>query len=360
MTVGRAAAAVGLVLIFAATWLVLDRTEHRPRWVVVEAPETAVVGQKFEVRVALEKSVEATQVSCTLHRANAERRGWGFLASSGPARPAVGGGTYSFVFDVPEREDTAFAFVLVYLSPTGEWQDGTRAVTTKLIQVRRGGAGADSRTLKRIGIYTYITAARAVAMKAAGGRPDLPRVERRPSAWVHPILAVLLLAAAICAMIAGKRHPDARPESSGERTVWLVFGTILAVSAVVEVSGLAGHLASLGRRLAQEQDIYDFRQIFQKAIMAAVAAAGFGLFLLFIKALRKPGSPRCLWWVGIGLAAYLSVSFVSVLSFHAVDAVRGMTWREVSPLDGARGAGAFVSLIAAVLALGAKNRKTRV
>jgi len=59
---------------------------------------------------------------------------------------------------------------------------------------------------------------------------------------------------------------------------------------------------------------------------------------------------------GMGLAAYLAVSFVSLLSFHAVDVVRGMTWHGLSPVDAARGAGALVPLFAAAFALRRKNR----
>ena len=50
------AAAAALVLVFAATWVVLDLTEDRPAWLVVEGPETAVVGRPIEFRVRLVKS----------------------------------------------------------------------------------------------------------------------------------------------------------------------------------------------------------------------------------------------------------------------------------------------------------------
>lgn len=152
----RLAAAAALVLVFAATWFALDRSERRPRWAVVEAPAAAAVGGAFEVRVRLGRSVGPTMVDCTLHRANAERRGWGFLASSGPARPAAGGGAYTFEFTVPAKADTAFVFALVYLSPTGEWPDATRAVATAFVPV-----GTESGPLRRLALHHYPTAAYA-------------------------------------------------------------------------------------------------------------------------------------------------------------------------------------------------------
>jgi hypothetical protein len=340
-----------LVIAFAATWLVFDRTEHRPGWLTVEEPAAAVVGQPLEIRVALEQSVEATQIDCSLHHANAERKGWGYLASSGPARPAVGGKTYSFVFAVPEHEDTAFAFAIVFLSPTGKWQDGTRAVSTTLMPIKRDATATKNLGLKKTRVYHYETAVESAAAKAAGQRP-----RRRPSVWVHPVLSLLLLSTAVlCAAKAGRRRPEAFPEETRDRTIWAAFAAVFALSALLELSGVVGHLAAWGRRLAQEGNFYDFRKPYQKAAMAAVAAGGLALFFLFIRAMRRPGAHRFFWWVGIGLAAYFSVSFISVLSFHAVDVVRGMTWHGLSPVDAVRGAGALVSLFAAVFALNQKN-----
>jgi len=347
----RAGIAAALVLVFAATWAILDRTEHRPGWLAVEAPAAAVVGQPLEIRVKLDKSVEATEISCTLHRAGPDRKIRGYLASSGPARQASGGETYSFSFEVPEREDMAFASAIIFLSPTGEWPDGTRAVSTKLMPVKRDGTAEENRGLKKTRVYRYSTAAESAAAKAAersarGG----------PSPWAHPIVFIILItSAALCRAKAGRKRLDASPTETRERTNWLAFAAVFVLSAFLELSGVVEHLAAWGRRLAEEGNLYDFRKPFQKALMAAVAAAAMGLFFLFIRALRKPGSHLFLWWVGIGLAAYLSASFISVLSFHAVDVVRGMTWHGLSPVDVTRGAGALVSLFATVFALRRKN-----
>jgi hypothetical protein len=338
-------AAVAMALVFAAAWLVLDRTERRPRWVAVETTAAAAVGRPFEVRVALAKSVETTMISCTLHRANDERRGWGFLASAGPSRPASGGGTYAFTFDVPNKAETAYVFGLVFLSPTGEWKDATRAVATELVPISPDAAGQDGRPLERLAVRTYPTAARAEATRAAAAR-----AARRPPAWAHPVLAALLLAAAWAAVLAGRAGPWRRPESSGERTIWLLFAAVLAVGAFVEVSGFAGAVAAFGRQWARGAQIYDVRRPLQKLIMSGLAAASLGLFFLFIRAVRRPGSRRELWWAGIGLADYLVLSFVGVLSFHAVDAARSVTLMGLPPYDAIRAAGVLAALLAGLAA----------
>lgn len=349
-----AAAAALLLIVFTATWFVLDRTEHRPRWISVETTPAAVVGGPFEVRVTLAKPVQATRIDCTLHRANAERRGWGYLASCCPAREAAGGGTYSFVFTVPEKAETAFVFALVFLSPTGEWRDATRAVATALVPVGPAAAGAEPRPLKRVALHHYPTA-RTAAMRAADERTRPSRTGAGPSAWAHPLLAALLLAGAFFSYRAGGPRTAGPASASAERRIWLVLAAVLAASAVVEVSGFAGHLAEWGRRLAGQVRLYDYRKPFQKAIMAAAASASVGLFLFFIRAMRRPGSHRGLWGAGLGVAAYVIVSAIGVLSFHAVDVFRSLAWHGLSPFDALRGGGAAAALSAAYLTARRKN-----
>ena len=347
----RTGLAAALVIVFAATWVVLDRTEHRPGWLAVEAPAAAIVGQPLEIRVTLKKYVQATEISCTLHRAGADRKIRGYLSSSGPPRDVAGGGTFSFIFEVPEREDMAFASAIIFLSPTGKWQDGTRAVSTKLMPVKRDGTAIGNLGLNKTRVYHYSTAAESAAAKAAARGP-----RRGSSPWAHPIIFVILISSAgLCRAKAGRKMPDATPEETRERTIWLALAAVFVLGAFLELSGVVGHLAAWGRRLAEEENLYDLRKPYQKAAMAAVAAGSLGLFLLFLRAMRKPGSHRFVWGVGIGLAAYLSVSFVSVLSFHAIDVVGGMTWHGVSPVDMVRGMGALVSLISAIAAL--RSRK---
>jgi len=354
---GRAGAVASLVLVFAATWIALSLTDDRPGWLTVEAPEIAVVGRPFEVRVTLKRSVEPTEINCTLNRANAERKGWGYLASSGPPRPAAGGETYTFVFErVPEREATSYAFVLVYLSPTGRWEDGTRAATAQYLPVTKDDPAEASLGLRKTRVYRYPTAAEEARAQA---RARTRRPSGRPSVWVHPLLGLLLLAASVFAGIKAKRsRTAAATEEAGESTVWLAFAVLLAAGAIMELSGIAGHITAWGRRLAEEQGVYELRRPAQKAIMAALAAAGLGLFILFIRAIRKPGPHRALWWAGIGLAVYLAMSVVSILSFHAVDAASRMLWHGVSPVDAARGAGALAAFLAALAGVRRPARRT--
>lgn len=343
-----AAAAAALLIVFAATWIVLDRTEDRPGWLLVEAPETAFVGRTLEVRVALKKSVGPAMINCTLFRANANRQGWGFLASSGPSRPAAGGGSYVFVFDVPDRGQTAFAFPLVFLSPTGQWEDATHAATAVYMPVLKDGPAAAEVEFRKKPVYRYPTPAEAARTREREARA-LPR--GRPSVWVHPALGVLLFAAAAFAAAKARRlGAGAKPGRGGERQAWLILAVLLAAGAMAELTGIAGHVAAWGRRLAEAGGVYESRKGFQKTVMAALAAASLGLFLLFIRAVRRSGADRHLLWAGIGLADYLAVSFVSALSFHAVDAARGIFWHGVSPVDAARGAGVVVALLAAAVA----------
>lgn len=341
-----AAAAAALLLVFAATWIVLDRTEGRPGWLRVEAPAVAVVGRPLEVRVTLTKrTADPVLVSCTLHRANAERRGWGFLAAAGPARAASAGVPLLFVFDVPDRPETAFAFPLVFLSPTGNWADGTRAATAEYMPVVRE---AGPTVLARRRVFRYPTAAQESRRRARAVRTGPPA---RPSVWVHPVLAGLLAAAAVCAAAAGRKQGGpASPDDGRARRAWLVLAGALAAAAGLEISGLAGPLTAWGRRWAEARGLYDMRKPVQEMLIAATAAGSLGLVFLFIKAVRRAGTNRVLLWATVGLADYLAVSFVSVLSFHAIDVARGLVWHGLSPVDALRGAGVVAALAAAAAA----------
>ena len=353
---GRVAAVLALALVFSATWSLLDRSEGRPRWLRVEAPEFAVVGRPLEVRVTLAQDVGPARISCTLHRAKADRKAGNYLASAGPDRPAAGGGTYSFVFEVPEHKDMDYVFALIFLSPTGEWRDGTRAVTTRRSPVRRDATPEGRPELVKTPLYRYPTAAESAANAA---RPSKRRPLGPRPAWTHPVLAAVLLAAAALSLVRAGRSGAAGSEAAGERAVWLAFAAVLALSAALEVSGLAGQVVAAARRLAEEANVYEARKAFQKGVMAAVAAGGLGLFLIFLRAVRRPGRHRHLWWAGIGLALYFSVSFVSALSFHAIDVARGMTWGGIPLVDAVRGAGGLVALAAAAAGLGASSGEAR-
>jgi hypothetical protein len=307
-----------------------------------------VIGRTIEIRITLKASVKPTMINCSLHRANAERKGWGLLAAREPSRPAAGGGTYSFVFTVPEREDTAFVFGLVYLSPTGRWEDGTRAATTKYVPYVRDEPAAELAALRKTTTYWYPTAAeeQKEREKAKTARPP-----GRPSLWVHPVLGLLLIAAAALATLKARRSVADRPGADVERAVWLAFAVLLLGCAAAELSGLGGHLAAWARRLAEARKVYELRRPFQQTIMAAMAAGGLGFLFLFMRAVRRPGSHRSIWWAAIGLGLYLAMSLASVLSFHAVDAARKLLWHGISPVDAVRGAGAAVTLAATALSL---------
>ncbi|HOW86996.1 MAG TPA: hypothetical protein P5119_13445 [Candidatus Aminicenantes bacterium] len=341
------AAAAALLLVFAATWTVLDRTEDRPRWLTVETPDAAVFGRTFEVRVTLKGAVGPTRIYCSLQRANAAKKDWGFLAAAGPARPAAGGRSLTFVFDVPDRDRTAFVFPLIFLSPTGRWEDAERAATARYAPVVRDGARPAGPALRKRPVYPYPSPAQAARRERAASAARPPG---RPSAWVHPAIGVLLAAAAALAAAVSRRSVPA-PGRFGRKRAWLGLAVLCAASAAVEMTGLAGHVAAWGRRLAAAGGVYELRQPFQKAAMAALAAASLGLFLYFIKAVRRSGADRPLMWAAVGLAGYLAVSFAAVLSFHAVDVAGTIVWHGVSPVAAMRGAGAVVTMVASASAL---------
>jgi hypothetical protein len=147
----RKPVALGLAaagLIFAAAWAVVDRVERRarvrnqPRWLTVEASPLAVVGRPVDLRVTLQDLPGPEMIVCGLRWTAADRRVTGGLASAGPARETRGGETIDFRIEVRDREEMRFVSAVIYLSPTGRWQDRTRGASTELIPVSRGGDAA--------------------------------------------------------------------------------------------------------------------------------------------------------------------------------------------------------------------------
>ncbi len=137
-----AGAAVLLLIVFAATYAGLDRTERRLK----------------------------------------ER-----IASAGPARK-TDGGSRLFRFDVPPIAGLQYVSAVVYLSPTGRWQDRTAAAHTKLMPVRSAAEAGGSPGLKRTSAYRSTTAEedRAIGSgrEAAGLGPRAAApAERGRSGW---------------------------------------------------------------------------------------------------------------------------------------------------------------------------------
>lgn len=347
-----------VLLVFIATWMAIDRVErrsrirNRPGWLTVEASPLAVVGQPFELRVALEDLPGPEKIACGLRWTASDRRISGGLAAAGPARETRGGETLMFRVGVKDNEEMRFVAAVIYLSPTGRWQDRTRGVSTELIPVRPAGFTGEIPPPRVLGITPTSTpeeeARKDSGREARGGALN---------GFLRPLLVFVLMAAGVlCAVLAVRRN---RGRAQGERLArpaWSGFALLLLLFGCLEAFDVPGRMTEWARLASMEHNVYDLRRPVQGAV--AVAAA-FGVAFLFLYLIRAPSKSRDRRWLlatGIGVIVYLSLTLVGMLSFHPVDVLRRMSLAGVSPFHAARGAGAALSLLSASLALRSAKR----
>ncbi len=312
-SLGAAAAAAAVAALAVAVWLALDRLNQRADWVTVQAPAYAAVGQPLPLKITVKKADVPTWLVVDLHGTDRSRRSAGFL-SSGGRRLVVAPGSYLFEPQVKPREDLAFVVAVVYLSPTGDWETRDRSATTDLVRVRSGAPSAAGARLGALPAYRGDTRVAPSAAPRDRGAPAWNESDR--SAGKTAVAGLLLAAAAAAAW-------SARAAGGRRRPAWAAMAAGLAVAAAWELSGAGRALTEVVRTIAGTHDWYYLRKPFQAAVIAALTAGGAGAAVLVGRAGRSLGGP--LATALIGALLYGVVTAVDLLSFHATDAIAGVS-----------------------------------
>jgi hypothetical protein len=258
-------------------------------WLRVEAPPTAIAGQTFPVQVIVD-APEDDWIAIDLHWASTRREPRGFL-SEGP-RQRVDGRASAYTFELPVAvpDDLGHVSVVIFLSPTGRWDDRTAAATTAFVPVQTRGA---PEPLAPLPAY------------------DLVRVEgpiATPSSWLRHTLGVLWLASGIL-LWRGRR----RGALAG-----LAVACLLA--ALWELSNAEGALAAAVRTAAFAHRLYYERSWLQDGItLGIVAATVAGM----VWTLAQPSAHRAPF-VRAALVLYAGIALASLVSLHATD--RLLAW----------------------------------
>ncbi len=354
-TVALGLAAAGLI--FAAAWAVVDlvdrrvRMRDRPDWLTVEASLPAVVGRPFELRVTLADLAGPELIVCGLRWTAADRRITGELASAGPARETRGGEILDFRIEVREKEEMRFVSAVIYLSPTGRWQDRTRGASTELIPVRRGTEAAEVPPPRALRMSRTATPAEQAAQESRRASE-----RRSPPVLLRLLLVVVLLSGgALCGAAAVRQSRGRTRPLLLVRLAWAGIGLILIVSGVLETFDIPDRITEWARLAFMERDIYEMRRPLQGAAAVTAAAVTAALLVFGLGAAARSRDHRWLWAVGVGVVVYLSMTLVGMTSFHPIDVLRRITVLGVSAFHAARGAGAVLALVAAAAAL----QKTR-
>jgi hypothetical protein len=295
-----------LFLLVAATvviWWALGRLDLGVAWLTVEAPRYAVTGRSLPMHIHIAGLGESSQLCADLHWAKARDVSNGFLASGGAMPVGRQGGSFDFEIMVRATNDLRFVHGIIFLSPTGEWNDHTFAATTELIPVTSSPAGREPE-LVRLPVRLL---------------EDYTRDNVRPTAIPRLMTALLLLASSVVAwVICGS--VASQPERSNRRLRrWQVLAAALTLACIWELFGLENWVWMHVRALARAGDVYYSRAVFQKAIISVTIAATF-VFLCLMW--RKQRSHQVLL-VFFGL--YLAIAVVDLLSLHSIDKIAGLS-----------------------------------
>ena len=315
-------------------WLGLDRAGDKVDWLRVETPRVALENESLPIRIHLGELKQSTQVCVDLHWSPDRNSAGDFLASGGSKRVGPEGGSFDFEVTVPPREGLRYVHGIIFLSPTGEWEDHTFVAATDPIRVSTN-RGAEDSSLTRLSVHQQ--------------EEPLPRTASNSSSILRWANGVLLLAASILAGINFRSTPEAQQSSSIARRLWLIVATALALAAGWELFDLENRVGNLARAWARAEDVYFSREGLQRMSVSAIVSAAIVL-LSVVWSKRWPGRSLLVFF---GL--YLVVSCTNLLSLHTLDKFGGISWHGVSLVDGLK----FISVMAVLIATIHTGTRTR-
>jgi hypothetical protein len=326
---------------------------HTPyaNWLKVEAPAYAVVGRPLDVRITLGQVPESSLLVVNVYLLGKSHAGVGRLPAPSPPVPARSGGVYSFRIDVKEVEKLALIQLVIYLTPTGDWQVRTHGASSAGIPVKAAGSPPAGPGLRSYRASIIRRSPHPEAPFRPMARPDGPG---EPAAPRGPFLFVLLglLGSAGLACLARRmcwRSGVSRGPAS-DRLFWLAAAAVLFLGLFWEIFRLEERLSVWGRRIILDLDAYYFRQTYQKAVIALIAAGFAGILVLSFRAISRNRTRWVPVIAGLALAGYGCLALAGALSFHYIDSLHRISLAGVSLVDAAKAACAAAVLIVGLIA----------
>ena len=348
---------VGLVAIPIAVFgvvLGLLSFLHTPyaKWLKVEAPAYAVVGRPLDVRITLGQVPEPTLLVVNIYLLGKNHAGVGRLPAPSPPVPARSGGVYSFRIDVKGVERLALIQLVIYLTPTGDWAVRTHGASSAGIPVKAAGSPPAGPGLRNYRASIIRRSPHPEASFRPGARPDGPGVPAAPRGPFRFVLFGLLGSASVAClarMTRARRRPGRG--AAGGRLFWPAAATLLFAAVFWEAFNLEEQLSTWGRRIIVDLDVYYFRQTYQKAVIALIAA---GFAVILVISFRAISRNRARWVpvvAGLALAGYGCLALAGALSFHYMDVVKSISLAGIPLIDIAKAACAGAVLIVGLIAL---------
>ena len=292
----------GLIGLTIAAWFALEGLRPVSTWTTLEAPAELDPDRPFPANVEFTPPLPLGRFSVDLHAPGDPD---GRTTVVAVFQQELVPGQHRYHVEIPLRVAVTSEFVraVVYLGPTGRWQDRTRAAISEDIPVTRPAASATSRSKTTV----------RHRMADQGGPSTIPRVRFLPA---RAATSMVWCIAGWLALTRGRRSDPRRLGETGDlgRNTNR-FGWACLVAGVAEATDLGGRLGDVVRSFARRASVYDGREPGQQIVTALVLA---GTLALFTAVGRAPASaPRRLARLatvcGLGLLA------VDALSLHAID-----------------------------------------
>lgn len=295
---------LALLVLSALAWVALAPPRAPATWLRVEAPPAVIVGQSVPVRIHLDTPPAATRLGVDLHWATARRKPRGFLSHSPAQRVDARRSTYTFELSAPSRDEIGHVYAVIFLSPSGDWEDRSAVATSALIPVRIAGA---REPVGPIPVYDSARDAAPVAAPVPAGRRAI---------------AGLWLLSGLHFWRRHRRGSQRGRERTGPRQSRSVGLAVACLAAGVwELSNAESSLVHAARSAALESLFYFERSGPQRAAALALLAIAAGLIVWTLR--RSP--VHATDFAQAGLWLYAGLSLVSLLSLHQTDRLLAST-----------------------------------
>jgi hypothetical protein len=322
------------------TALALLSLLHTPyaTWLQLEAPTYAVAGGTLDVRITLGQVPEPSLLVVDLYLLEKGHRAINGHPTLSPSPSVQSGGTYLFRIEVKEAEKLALLQLVIYLSPTADWRTRTHAASSEVIPVKIHGGQARSPALRKTRVFVIRGSRnRDIPFQPGGSPPE--RTFAYPSVAFRMSLLGLLAAGGLASLIRSIRpRPVASPGMTCERLFWRGAPILLFLGFLWEFFRLEERLSEWGRGIVSGLDLYYFRQSYQKAALALLAAGVAAVLVISFRAVSRNRARLYPVLAGIALAAYTTLSLAAALSFHYIDSLKRISLDGVSLVDLAKAA----------------------
>jgi len=298
-----------LLLIAALIWWGLNRLEPQANWLRVEGPRRVIPDKAFLLRVNVAQLTTSTRLVADLHWGVSRDAAKKYLSTGGSKPVGKEGGTFDFEIVVPPHDEVRLVCGVIFLSPTGNWEDHTLVAVTDAISVGAGPADGKTASLHRLRV-----------------QPEADGAERhaRPATIPRVMTAILFLGALLTLWRAGpgpSLNGAIGPGLSRGRSHWVAVA--LALACLWELLGLETWLDTRARVLVRAADLYYARALFQKPAISIAMAATVWLLI----SIRRFPHWRRLWLCSF--ATYVAIATVNLLSWHVIDLVAGLSWHGI-------------------------------